>query len=77
MLSSLQSRVKDAEEFAVEKENKMSRVDITVLSLKKELQAQLDEKQKIEISLKHHLQVEEENVKKAQEWERKVGSLIA
>ena len=74
MISSLQHRVKDAEEFAVEKENKMSRVDITVSSLKKELHSQVDEKQKLEVSLKHHLQVEEENFKKADEWERKVCS---
>ena len=72
MLSSLQNRVKDAEEFAVEKENKMSHVDITISSLKKELQSQVDEKQKLEVSLKHHMQVEEENYKKAQKWETKV-----
>ena len=72
MLSSLQSRVKDAEEYAVEKENKMSRVDITVSSLKKELQAQMDEKQKLEVSLKHHMQVGEENYKKTEKWESKV-----
>ena len=73
MISSLQNRVKDAEDFAVDKENKMSRVDVTVFSLKKELQQQVDEKQKLEISLKHHLKVEEEKTKKAEEWERKVS----
>ena len=74
MLSSLQNRVKDAEEFAVEKENKMSHVDITISSLKKELQSQVDEKQKLEVSLKHHMQVEDENHKKAEKWESKVQS---
>ena len=72
MLSSLQGRVKDAEEFAFEKENKMSRVDITISSLKKEIQTQMDERQKLEVSLKHHMQVEEENYKKAEKWESKV-----
>jgi len=77
MLSSLQNRVKDAEEFAVEKENKMSHVDITISSLKKELQSQVDEKQKLEVSLKHHMQVEEENYKKAQKWETKLREMCA
>lgn len=73
MLSSLQHRVKDAEDFAADKENKMSRVDVTISSLKKELQRQIDERQKVEFSLKHHLSVEEENSKRAAEWERKVN----
>ncbi|XP_065058451.1 coiled-coil domain-containing protein 170-like isoform X2 [Rhopilema esculentum] len=77
MISSLQNRVKDAEDFAVDKENKMSRVDVTVFSLKKELQQQVDEKQKLEISLKHHLKVEEEKTKKAEEWERKLREMCA
>ena len=76
MLSSLQHRVKDAEDFAADKENKMSRVDVTVASLKKELQRQIDERQKVEVSLKHHLSVEEENSKRAAEWERKVNIVL-
>ena len=72
MLTSLQHRVKDAEDTANDKENKMSRFDVTIASLKKELQDQLDQKQKLEISLKHHLAVEEENSKKAGSWETKV-----
>ena len=73
MLTALQQRVKDAEDFAVDKENKMSRVDVTIASLKKELQEQFDQKQKLETSLKHHLKVEEENSKRAAQWENKVS----
>lgn len=72
MLSSMQGRVKNAEDCAVDKENRMSRVGVTISSLKKELQEQLDQRQKLETSLKHHLTVEEENSKRANTWETKV-----
>ena len=73
MVNSLQQRVKDAEDFAMDRENLMSRNDITISSLKKELQSQQDKARQIETSLKYHIGVEEENTRKAETWENKVS----
>ena len=72
LISSLQQRVRDAEDKAGMKENSVSRNEIQIMSLQKELQAQLDKRQQLETSLKHHLSVSEDHHKKSEGWEQKV-----
>ena len=72
LIQSLRDRVRDAEDAAVDKENIASRNDVTIISLRKEMQNQQDRMQQVESSLKHHITAEEEAVKRATQWESKV-----
>ena len=72
LIQSLRQRVREAEDEAEEKETVVSRNDITLASLRKELQIQQDRLQQAESSLKHHIMVEEEAVMRSSSWESKV-----
>ena len=56
----------------MEKDNFANRSDVTISSLRKELQSQQDRLHQVESSLKHHITAEEEAASKAAKWESKV-----
>lgn len=72
LVQSLRERIREAEDSAAEKENFANRSDITITSLKKEMQNQQDRLQQVESSLKHHISAEEEASTRAAKWESKV-----
>lgn len=72
LVQSLRERIREAEDSAAEKENFANRSDITITSLKKEMQNQQDRLQQVESSLKHHISAEEEASSRAAKWESKV-----
>lgn len=72
LVQSLRERIREAEDLAAEKENFANRSDITITSLKKEMQNQQDRLQQVESSLKHHISAEEEASSRAAKWESKV-----
>lgn len=72
LVQSLRERIREAEDSAAEKENFANRSDITITSLKKEMQNQQDRLQQVESSLKHHISAEEEASSRATKWESKV-----
>jgi predicted nucleic acid-binding Zn-ribbon protein len=74
LIQSLRHRLQEAEEAIDVKENAASRGDVTIASLKKEMQAQQDRLQQAETSLKRRLNEEENATKKAHSWKSKVGS---
>jgi len=71
-VQSLRDRIREAEDEAVEKDNFANRSDVTISSLRKELQTQQDRLHQVESSLKHHITAEEEAASKAAKWESKV-----
>ena len=71
-MHSLRDRIREAEDEATEKENFANRSDVTISSLKKEIQTQQDRLQQVESSLKHHIAAEEEASGRAAIWESKV-----
>ena len=71
-MHSLRDRIREAEDEATEKENFANRSDVTISSLKKEIQTQQDRLQQVESSLKHHIAAEEEASGRAAKWESKV-----
>lgn len=71
-MQSLRGRIQEAEDQAVEKENFANRSDVTISSLRKEIQTQQDRLQQVESSLKHHIAAEEEAASRAAKWESKV-----
>ena len=75
LVQSLRERIREAEDSAAEKENFANRSDITITSLKKEMQNQQDRLQQVESSLKHHISAEEEASSRAAKWESKVLQL--
>lgn len=77
LVQSLRERIREAEDSAAEKENFANRSDITITSLKKEMQNQQDRLQQVESSLKHHISAEEEASSRAAKWESKYGELKA
>lgn len=77
LVQSLRERIREAEDSAAEKENFANRSDITITSLKKEMQNQQDRLQQVESSLKHHIAAEEEASSRAAKWESKYGELKA
>ncbi|XP_073248075.1 coiled-coil domain-containing protein 170-like [Porites lutea] len=77
LVQSLRERIREAEDSAAEKENFANRSDITITSLKKEMQNQQDRLQQVESSLKHHISAEEEASSRASKWESKYGELKA
>lgn len=72
MVTSLRQRVREAEDDAEDRENIASRSDVTIVSLRKEMQNLQDKLQQAEVSLRHHIGVEEEADKRASKWENKV-----
>ena len=68
--------MQEAEDQAEEKESFVSRNDVTLASLRKELQVQLDRLQQAESSLKHHIAAEEDASKRSSAWESKVRLAI-
>jgi len=72
LVQSLRDRIREAEDEAVEKDNFANRSDVTISSLRKELQTQQDRLQQVESSLKHHITAEEEAAGRAAKWESKV-----
>jgi predicted nucleic acid-binding Zn-ribbon protein len=74
LIQSLRHRLQEAEEAIDLKENAASRGDVTIASLKKEMQAQQDRLQQAETSLKRRLNEEESAAKKAHSWKTKVRS---
>ena len=72
LVQSLRDRIREAEDEATEKENFANRSDVTISSLKKEMQTQQDRLQQVESSLKHHITAEEEAASRAAKWETKV-----
>jgi len=75
LVQSLRERIREAEDSAAEKENFANRSDITITSLKKEMQNKQDRLQQVESSLKHHISAEEEASSRAAKWESKVLQL--
>lgn len=73
LVQSLRDRIREAEDDAVEKDNFANRSDVTISSLRKELQTQQDRLQQVESSLKHHITAEEEAASRAAKWESKVS----
>ncbi|XP_028398523.1 coiled-coil domain-containing protein 170-like [Dendronephthya gigantea] len=75
LIQSLRHRLQEAEEAIDAKENAASRGDVTIASLKKEMQAQQDRLQQAETSLKRRLNEEENAAKKALSWKSKYQEL--
>ncbi|XP_031554608.1 coiled-coil domain-containing protein 170-like [Actinia tenebrosa] len=75
LVTSLRQRVREAEDDAEDRENIASRSDVTILSLRKEMQNLQDKLQQAEVSLRHHIGVEEEASKRASKWENKCSEL--
>ncbi|XP_022792806.1 coiled-coil domain-containing protein 170-like [Stylophora pistillata] len=75
LVQSLRDRIREAEDEATEKENFANRSDVTISSLKKEIQTQQDRLQQVESSLKHHIAAEEEASSRAAKWESKYGEM--
>lgn len=75
LVQSLRDRIREAEDQAAEKENFANRSDVTISSLRKEIQTQQDRLQQVESSLKHHIAAEEEAASRAAKWESKYGEM--
>lgn len=75
LVQSLRDRIREAEDEAVEKDNFANRSDVTISSLRKELQSQQDRLHQVESSLKHHITAEEEAASRAAKWESKYGEM--
>ena len=73
MVTSLRQRVREAEDDAEDRENIASRSDVTIASMRKEMQSLQDKLQQVEVSLRHHINAEEEAAKRASKWENKVN----
>ena len=76
LVNSLRQRVREAEDDAEDRENIASRSDVTIVSLRKELQSLQDKLQQSDVSLRHHISAEEDAAKLAANWETKVLELI-
>jgi arginine/ornithine N-succinyltransferase beta subunit len=72
LVNSLRQRVREAEDDAEDRENIASRSDVTIASLRKEMQSLQDKLQQAEVSLRHHISTEDEASKRAYKWENKV-----
>lgn len=72
LVNSLRQRVREAEDEAEDRDNIASRSDVTIVSLRKELQNLQDKVQQSDVSLRHHISAEEDVAKRANLWETKV-----
>lgn len=75
LVNSLRQRVREAEDNAEDRENLASRSDVTIVSMRKELQNLQDKLQQSDVSLRHHIAAEEEAAKRAASSETKVGNI--